>query len=621
MNVHEIRKKYLEFFTKKNKHIEISAAPLLAEDDPTLLFVNSGMFPLVPYLLGEKVHPAGKRLVNVQRCFRSDDIDELGDNRHQTMFEMLGNWSLGDYFKKEQLNWWFEFLIEELKIDPSRIYQSVFAGDEKAGRDEESIEILKEIFAKYNVSNGIGKDTVGKGELGSGEAVDFENERIFSYVDKNWWKRGDAIGELGGPDSETFYDTGKEHDPAYGEHCHVNCDCGRFIEIGNSVFMQFKKTADGWEELSQKNVDFGGGLERITMAVQNQANAFKTDTFSYLIEYLESLTEIKYEDNEKAYEIVADHLRGSIFLIADGAFPSNKDQGYYLRRLIRRAMVYLRKINIENDKLETIVNLVIENMSVYYEYLEEKSEHIYKTLAEELKKFDRTIHKGMKYFNDIKIENNKISGLDIFTLFTSYGFPVELVEEMAEERNLELDLADYQKRFKEHQELSRKGAEQKFKGGLADNQDATIRLHTATHLLHKALKEVLGDHVEQKGSNITPDRLRFDFVHPEKMTVEEKQAVEDLVNKYIQTGAEIHCEEMSVEDATKAGSIGLFKERYDEKVSVYSVGASVESGDEFISREICRGPHVKNLSELGHFKIKKEESSSAGIRRIKAFLE
>ena len=616
MTIHEIRRKYLDFCKKKG-HVEISSAPLLAEDDPTLLFVNSGMFPLVPYLLGEKVHPAGSRLTNSQRCFRSDDIDELGDHRHQTMFEMLGNWSLGDYFKKEQLTWWYEFLIEELNMDANRLYQSVYAGDSNAPRDEESIEVLKEIFEKYGISNAVGRTTSEKGELGCGEAVDWEKQRIFPYIDKNWWKRGDAIGELGGPDSETFYDTGKEHDPAFGEHCHINCDCGRFVEIGNSVFMQFKKTAEGWEELSQKNVDFGGGLERITMALQNTDNVFKTDAFSYIIEYLESLTDIKYEMNSKAYEIVADHLRGSIFLIADGAFPSNKDQGYYLRRLIRRAMVYLGKLNISNDKLAGIVSLVVKNMSVAYDYLLEKEDHILNILEGEVKKFDRTINKGVKYFNTLKIENNIVSGLDIFTLFTTYGFPVELVEEMATEHKYTLDLEDYEKRFKEHQELSRKGAEQKFKGGLADNQEATVALHTATHLLHKALKEVLGDHVEQKGSNITPDRLRFDFVHGEKMNPEQKQAVEELVNKYIETGADVNCEEMTVEEALSSGSIGLFKERYDEKVTVYSV----VNNDDLISREICRGPHVKNLSELGHFKIKKEESSSAGIRRIKAILE
>lgn len=616
MTIHEIRKKYLEF-CQKNGHVEISPAPLLAEDDPTLLFVNSGMFPLVPYLLGEKLHPAGTRIANCQRCFRSDDIDEVGDHRHQTMFEMLGNWSLGDYFKKEQLTWWFQFLVEELGMDASRIYQSVYAGDSNAPRDEESIEVLKEIFAKYEVSNAVGRSTTEKGELGCGEAVDWDNQRIFPYVDKNWWKRGDAIGELGGPDSETFYDTGKEHDPAFGEHCHVNCDCGRFVEIGNSVFMQFRKTVDGWEELSQKNVDFGGGLERITMALQETNNVFKTDAFSYIIEYLESLSEMKYEENSKAYEIIADHLRGSIFLIADGAFPSNKDQGYYLRRLVRRAMIYLGKINIGNDKLAGIVSLVVKNMSEYYDYLLEKEAAILKILAEEITKFDRTINKGVKYFNDLQIEDNTISGLDIFTLFTSYGFPVELVEEMAEERHYELDMADYERRFKEHQELSRQGAEQKFKGGLADSQEATVKLHTATHLLHKALREVLGPQVEQKGSNITADRLRFDFVYGEKMTPEQIQQVEDLVNQYIQTGAPVQCDEMTVDEALSSGSIGLFKERYDEKVTVYTVAA----GDDLISKEICRGPHVSNLKELGHFKIKKEESSSAGIRRIKAILE
>lgn len=617
MDIATIRRKYLDFFIKQN-HTEISPAPLLAENDPTLLFVNSGMFPLVPYLLGERQHPAGKRLVNSQRCFRTDDIDEVGDHRHQTMFEMLGNWSLGDYFKKEQLTMWYDFLIKELGLDPSKIYQTVFAGNEYAPRDEESIEILQKIYKKYNLSFEVGKDTLGKGELGTGDAVDWDKQRIFPYVDKNWWQRGDAIGELGGPDSETFYDTGKKHNPAFGKHCHVNCDCGRFVEIGNSVFIQFKKIVDGWEEIQQKSVDFGGGLERLAMATENIDNVFKTDAFNYIIEYLENLSNKKYEAAPKSYEIVADHLRGSIFLIADGARPSNKDQGYYLRRLIRRLTVYLQKLDIENDRIFDLVDLVIHHMSTYYDYLEKEKDTIKKVLKTELKKFNKTLSKGLKYFNEVEVKNNTISGLDIFTLFTTYGFPVEVTKEMAQEKGYELDLADYEKRFKEHQELSRQGSEKKFKGGLADNQETTVKLHTATHLLHKALKEVLGDHVEQKGSNINPKRLRFDFSHNGKLTDEEKQAVENLVNEYIEKGDKVECEEMTVQEALDKGAIGLFKERYDEKVSVYSV--LDEDGQE-ISKEICRGPHVDNLSELGKFKIKKEKSSGAGVRRIKAILE
>lgn len=620
LSVNEIRQKYLEFF-KKNQHVEISPASLLAEDDPTLLFTNSGMFPLVPFLLGEKKHPAGMRLTNTQRCFRTDDIEEVGDHRHTTMFEMLGNWSLGDYFKKEQLKWWYQFLFEELKLDPNKIYSTVFAGNQYAPRDEESIAILKEIYAKYGVSNGVGQDTTGKGELGCGAEIDFSKDRIFPYVDKNWWKRGDAIGELGGPDSETFYDTGKPHDPKYGEHCHVNCDCGRFVEIGNSVFMQFKKTAEGWEELAQKNVDFGGGLERITMAVQGKNNIFETDVFSDLIQALEKKAKFPYVEKARSYEIIVDHLRASLFLIADGAVPSNKDQGYYVRRVLRRTMIHLHQLDIEFAFVKHLVDLLIEQMSVYYHYLNDKYASILLVIDEEMSRFAKTLDKGMKYFNQVQLYNNKISGLDVFNLVTTYGFPFELIKELAAGKNWGIDEDDFRRRFIEHQALSRQGAEQKFKSGLADTQDKTIKLHTATHLLHRALRQILGEQVEQKGSNITSERLRFDFSYAEKMTSEQIKQVEELVNQYIQTGANVYCEEMSVDEAIKSGAIGLFKDRYDEKVSVYTIAAPEMHNNAYISKEICRGPHVNSLVGMGHFKILKEEACSAGVRRIKAILE
>lgn len=620
LSVNEIRQKYLDF-CKKNQHVEISPASLLAEDDPTLLFTNSGMFPLVPFLLGEKKHPAGIRLTNTQRCFRTDDIDEVGDHRHTTMFEMLGNWSLGDYFKQDQLRWCYQFLFEELKLDPTTIYSTVFAGNQFAARDEESIKTLQEIYAKYGVSNGIGKDTTGKGGLGCGEAIDFSQDRIFPYVDKNWWQRGDAIGELGGPDSEIFYDTGKAHDPKYGEHCHVNCDCGRFVEIGNSVFMQFKKTAEGWEELAQKNVDFGGGLERMAMAVQRKDNMFATDVFSGLISALEKNAKSSYVENIRSYEIIVDHLRASLFLIADGAVPSNKDQGYYVRRVLRRAMIHLHQLGIEFAFVKDLIDLLIEQMGVYYQYLNDKQENILLVIDEEMSRFAKTLDKGMKYFNQVELHNNKISGLDVFNLVTTYGFPFELIKELAVDKNWGIDEEDFRRRFVEHQNLSRQGADQKFKSGLADTQDDTIRLHTATHLLHRALRQILGEQVEQKGSNITPERLRFDFSYPEKMTDEQVKAVEDLVNQYIQTGANVYCEEMSVDEAMKSGAIGLFKDRYDEQVSVYTIAAPEMHDNVYISKEICRGPHVKSLGDMGHFKILKEEACSAGIRRIKAILE
>ncbi|MCU0680369.1 MAG: alanine--tRNA ligase [Planctomycetes bacterium] len=619
MESSEVRKKFVDFYVSKN-HKEISAAPLLAENDPTLLFVNSGMFPLVPYFFGEK-HPSGDKLVNYQRSFRTDDIEEVGDARHTTFFEMLGNWSLGDYFKKEQLNYWYEFLIEVLGLDPKRIYQSVFAGDEKAKKDDESINTLKEIFKKYNIVAELGPETRGDGNKGPQVEINFTKYRIFPYLDKNWWKRGDAIGELGGPDSETFYDTGRTHNPKYGEYCHVNCDCGRFIEIGNSVFMQYKKTAQGWEELSQKNVDFGGGLERMTMAANGLFNVFKTDLFSGYIDYLEKRSAKKYEDFSSNFEVVSDHIRASVFLISDGGIPSNKDQGYFVRRLIRRALVHLRKLDIEFSAFSELAKLVIEKMSPVYPNLRKNEEFIIKNISEEVNKFSNTLEKGVKYFEKLVPVNNIITGEDVFNLFTTYGFPLEITEEMAKERNYQIDKEGFLKRINEHKLLSKQGSEQKFKSGLADTSETTIKLHTATHLLHEALRRVLGSDVKQKGSNITPERLRFDFFCPRKMTPEEITQVEELVNEQIQKNIPIYCEETTPEKAKNLGAIGLFDNKYGERVKVYSIGNFLESKDGIFSKEICSGPHVDNTGVLGHFKIIKEEASSAGIRRIKAIIE
>ncbi len=618
MNSDEIRSKYIAHFVSKG-HKEISAARLLAENDPTLLFVNSGMFPLVPYLLGEK-HPSGNRLVNYQRSFRTDDIEEVGDKRHTTFFEMLGNWSLGDYFKKDQLNWWYEFIVEELKLDPARIYQSVFAGNDLVSRDEESISVLQEIYKKYGVSDGVGPATVGDGEKGPGEEIDFNKSRIFPYLDKNWWKRGDAVGELGGPDSETFYDTGKSHDPKFGKYCHVNCSCGRFIEIGNSVFMQYRKTVDGWEELTQKNVDFGGGLERLTMVCNQAPNLFKTDVFSSYVEFIESKSGIKYDDIPSSYEIITDHIRAVTFLIGDGGIPSNKDQGYFIRRLIRRGLVHLNKVGVNFDVFIDLSRLVIKKMSAVYPQLTKNEETIVSLISEEVQKFSRTLDKGVKYFNDIKPVNNSISGQDAFNLLTTYGFPIELTREMAKDKGWNIDEKEFAEKIIQHKDLSRQGADQKFKSGLADTAEATIKLHTATHMLHQALRQVLGEHVQQKGSNITPERLRFDFSHPQKMTELEIKQVENIVNENIVKKLPVYCEETSPEDAKNHGAIGLFDKKYGEKVTVYSIGATLNSKEKPYSREICTGPHVKNTEELVKFKIIKEEACSSGIRRIKAIL-
>lgn len=618
MNSDEIRSKYIAHF-KSKEHKEISAARLLAENDPTLLFVNSGMFPLVPYLLGEK-HPSGKRLVNYQRSFRTDDIEEVGDKRHTTFFEMLGNWSLGDYFKKDQLNWWYEFIIDVLKLEPDRIYQSVFVGNDLVQRDEESILVLQDIYKKYGISSGVGPATLGDGEKGPGQEIDFSKSRIFPYLDKNWWKRGDAIGELGGPDSETFYDTGKPHDPIFGKFCHVNCSCGRFIEIGNSVFMQYRRTAYGWEELAQKNVDFGGGLERLTMVSNHAPNLFKTDVFSSYIQFIENQSNQKYEDNSASYEIVTDHIRAVTFLIGDGGVPSNKDQGYFIRRLIRRGLVHLNKVGAKFEVFADLSKLVIKKMSDVYPQLVNNQEQITGLISEEVQKFSKTLDKGVKYFNEIQPINNIISGHDAFNLLSTYGFPIELTREMAQERGCIINEKEFLEDIARHKDLSRQGSEQKFKSGLADSSEATTRLHTATHILHQALREVLGEHVQQKGSNITPERLRFDFSHGQKMTDEEIRRVEKIVNENIAKKLPVFCEETSPEDAKKHGAIGLFDEKYGEKVTVYSIGASLDNEDKPFSREICTGPHVKNTEELVKFEIIKEEACSSGIRRIKAVL-
>ena len=613
MTASELRQKYLDFYKEKG-HAIISSASLIPENDSTLLFTNSGMFPLVPYLLGE-THPAGIRLTDSQKSFRTEDIDEVGDSRHNTFFEMLGNWSLGDYFKKEQLNWWYEFLVEELGLDSNRLYQSVYAGSEdgKISKDEEAINILKEVFAKYRVTAEEGPITTGKGELGSGQPCDFSKQHIFAYRDKNWWKRGDAIGELGGPDSETFYDTGKPHDLAYGPYCHPNCDCGRFLEIGNSVFMQYQKTATGWTELKHKNVDFGGGLERILMILSGQDSIFKTDLFTRIIAKIEELSGKKMTDDRRAFEIIADHLKAATFIVGDdkGVAPSNTDQGYVVRRLLRRAIRYGRQIGITQDKwLKEVAQVIISDYATAYPELARNQKFVEDNFDKEEEKFNRTLEKGLLEFN--KIEGNWIDGVTAFNLYQSYGFPLEITEELALEKGINVDREGFMKELEKHRALSRTASAGKFKGGLADSSVATTRLHTAAHLLLAALRQVLGAGVFQKGSNITAERLRYDFSYPEKMTKEQIEETERLVNEAISKKIPVNCEEISLEEAKNTGAMGVFESKYGEKVKVYTVGD--------VSREICGGPHVSNTSELGHFSIIKEESSSSGVRRIKATL-
>lgn len=624
MTTHELRQKYLDFFQSK-RHAIIPSASLVPDNDPTTLFTGSGMQPMVTYLLGE-AHPSGERVADSQKCFRAQDIEEVGDNRHTTFFEMLGNWSLGDYFKAEQIPWMFAFLTKELGLDPKNLYVTAFRGNEALGleRDDESVLLWQEQFRSVGID---------------AAAVDFSERdgmqggRIFFYDEKkNWWSRAGVPdnmpeGEPGGPDTEMFWDFGEEkglHEQSVfaNQPCHVNCDCGRFVEIGNNVFMQFRKTASGFESLPKQNVDFGGGLERMVAAVNNDADVFNIDVFAGAKEVIESLSGKTYGETEAethSFRVILDHLRAATHLIGDGVNPSNKDQGYFVRRLLRRAIRHGRKLGIEQTFTVQVSDRFVHAYREAYPHLEEKHEAIVHELKREEEKFAKTISKGEKELEKMMEKNGKLSGDDAFVLYSTYGFPLELTIEMAEEKGQKIDVATFEKEFKKHQDLSRAGAEQKFAGGLADHSEETVRLHTATHLLHQALRTVLGDHVLQKGSNITKERLRFDFNHPEKMTREQIQEVEDIVNAQIKKALPVHYEILDVEEAKNRGAIGVFDDKYAQlggKIKVYFVGD--EPTGEYFSKEVCGGPHVENTSELGSFKIQKEESSSAGIRRIKA---
>ena len=584
MKAIEIRNKYLNFF-KAHGHKVIPSSPLIPENDPSVLFTTAGMQPLVPYLLGEK-HPEGTRLTDYQKCLRTNDIDEVGDNRHLTFFEMLGNWSLGDYFKEEAIAMSYEFLTKELGINPEKLSVTCFAGDEDAPRDMVSAESWKK--------------------------AGIPEERIYFYgKENNWW----IAGEEGpcGPDTEMFLDTGK---PACSEHCSPDCDCGKYVEIWNNVFMEYYKAKDGSiTKLKQQNVDTGLGLERMAMLLQGKETPFDTELFLPVMEKLKELAKI---DNIESRRIVAEHLRSSMMIISDGGRPSNIDRGYVLRRLIRRMTRHLNKLQIELNELNTLIDLYTETLKEFYPELEQNKEEIKQTILAEKDKFMKTLAHGEREFEKVakkaKQENkNTIDGYTIFKLYETYGFPPEITSDLAKEQGFEIDLNGFDKLFKEHQEKSRMGSEQKFKGGLAEQNEQTTKYHTATHLLHKALQMVLGEHAKQSGSNITTERLRFDFTHPEKMTPEQLKQVEDIVNEQIKRDLAVTCEEMTLEEAKASGATGLFENKYGEKVKVYSIGN--------FSKEICGGPHVTHTAELGHFKIKKEESSSAGVRRIKAILE
>ncbi len=589
MTAAELRRMFIDFF-KSHGHAEIKSAPLVPENDPTCLFTTAGMHPLVPFLLGEK-HPAGKRLTDVQKCLRTGDIDEVGDPFHMTFFEMLGNWSLGDYFKKEAIGMSFEFLTKKLGFKPENIKVTCFAGDENAPRDTEAASIWME--------NGI-------------------PEKNIYYLGKedNWWGPAGQTGPCG-PDTEMFVPLDR---PDCGPNCGPACGCGKWVEIWNDVFMQYNKTADGkFVPLEHPNVDTGMGVERVTAFMQGVRSAYETELFAGIFAKIKELSGNPEADfNNRSARIVAEHLRASTFIIGDGVTPSNVDQGYVLRRLIRRAIREARKLGITDAFVSKIAKVVIDEYSPFYPELKEKEEFIFAELNREEEQFGKTLENGIKEFNKLiekfppNIENKIISGRKAFNLYETYGFPLELTQEMAAEKGFKVDEQGFQEAYQKHQEQSRAGAEQKFKGGLADHSEATAQLHTATHMLHAALRRVLGNHVEQAGSNITAERLRFDFTHPDKVTPEQLAEVEKIVNEQIKRNMDVVCEEVPLEEAKKRGAIGLFESKYGDVVKLYTIGD--------FSMEICGGPHATNTSQLGTFKILKEESSSRGVRRIKAVL-
>ena len=559
MKAIELRRKYIEFF-EKHGHKAIPSAPVVPENDPTVLFTTAGMHPLVPYLLGEP-HPQGKRLTDYQKCIRTGDIDSVGDPSHLTFFEMMGNWSLGDYFKKESIAMSYEFLKDVLGFDMDKISVTVFAGEDGIPRDEEAAEAW--------------------------EKAGISRERIyFCSREHNWWGPAGETGPCG-PDTEIFYDTGKEK---CSEHCDPTCSCGKYLEIWNNVFMQYNKTKDGkYEPLKAPNVDTGLGLERVISLLQGKNNVYETELFADVIAKIQ---ELATDYNIQSARIIADHLRASMFMIVDGVRPSNVEQGYVLRRLLRRVIRHMRKVGIDPNKINELIDTFVNVLAEMYPEIPANKETIMNVIVE---------------------EKDKLEGQIVFRLYDTFGFPPEMTAELAAEKAMKIDMEEFNELFKKHQELSRAGSEAKFKGGLADHSEKTTAYHTATHLLHKALQIVLGEHATQKGSNITAERLRFDFANPQKLTPEQLKQVEDLVNEQIKRDLVVTCEEMTLEEAKASGATGLFVNKYGDKVKVYSIGD--------FSKEICGGPHVERTGNMGHFRIVKEEGVAAGIRRIKAVLE
>ena len=595
MKADELREMYLDFFKGKG-HAVISGASLIPQNDPTVLFTTAGMHPLVPYLLGEK-HPAGTRLCDCQKCVRTGDIDSVGDTSHLTFFEMLGNWSLGDYFKEDAIAWSHEFLTSKsyLGFDPAKLHVTVFEGNDNVPKDEESIAIWQKL--------GI------------------PSERIFALpMEDNWWGPAGKTGPCG-PDSEMFIDTGKA---ACGTDCRPGCSCGKYFEIWNDVFMQYDKQEDGsYQPLGQSNVDTGMGVERTIAMLQGKSTVYETELFAPIIEVISQKSGRRMDQDEAtgmAFRVVSDHIRSSVFILGDeqGIAPSNLGQGYVLRRLIRRAVRFGKQLGLDPGFSGDIAGTIIDNYKHVYNELDSNRDHIMRELVQEEQKFEKTLTNGMAELDKIlsklvEHNQNQLSGRVAFRLYDTCGFPLEFTEEICTERGIEVDRKGFDKAFEKHKAVSKQSADKAFKGGLADNSEATTALHTATHLLHKALQTVLGDHVKQKGSNITESRLRFDFQHPAKMTDEEKQQVEDMINDVISKDLPVTMETMTIEEAKEAGAMALFSAKYGEQVKVYTIGD--------FSKEVCGGPHVERTGKLGHFKLKKEGSSSAGVRRIRAVLE
>lgn len=582
MNIKDL---FINFFISKG-HKQIPSAPVVPENDPSVLFNTAGMQPLIPYLMGEP-HPYGTRLCDYQKCIRTNDLDNIGDTYHHTFFEMLGNWSLGDYFKKEAITWSFEFLTKVLNIPVERLGVTVFAGNDDIEEDKTSYEIWK--------------------SLGINE------KRIAKTKDDNFW----IAGETGpcGPDSEMFYFRSDDEIPEV-----FDPEDDRWVEIWNDVFMEFYKDENGViSELPKKNVDTGMGVERTTAILEGVNDNYTSSIWKDVIEKIEEISSLPYEGNEKPMRIIADHIRTSVFILADYAFikPSNTDQGYILRRLIRRTIRYAKMLNIDIDSNfeEILANLIIDKYKKYYKELEENRNIVLEELKKEKIKFNKTLSKGLKEFDKMvsSLQDNKLNKDLAFKLYDTYGFPIELTLELAKEQNIEVDVDGFYEKFKAHQELSRKSSSGKFKGGLSNNSEIETKYHTATHLLNAALKLVVNKDVHQKGSNITEERMRFDFSCDHKLSEEEIKKVEDIVNTWINEGLDVICTQMNKEDAIKSGAECMFIERYPDVVTVYTIGN--------VSKELCGGPHVKNTKELGHFKIIKEEASSSGVRRIKAILE